>query len=773
MNASGVPTDAAAEPLTFLSLVLLLRRYRGLLAGMVTLGVLLAALTCVLSTKRYRATAEIEVEKEDGGAFGLESAIRTPDSAGASGDSLDYNMTLQTEAAILRSPALALAVIEVEHLERTPDYFGNTSQDSHLQLPSHLPWSRPLEPLQVPLADAPNRRFVAEKIFASLLKVTPTAGTRLIDVAYSDPDPVRAARVANAITRVLADMSFQQRFTATLKGSTWLAGQLDELEKRVKQAQARAAELERGTGMFGSDASQNVVLERLNSLNQTLTAAESNRILKESIDRVAAGGSPELISSLSGNSNNGSVASINTSLSLLQGLRAQEAQVRSDLAQNQVRYGPHYPKVAELQAQLAGTEESIRAETARLGQRAHTDWQIAVREEASARAAFEQQKRLATRQNDSVIAYQLARQEADSSRDLYEGLRSKLDQANLLGGLRASNVSVVSMAEVPAPDRPASPNVLLRLAAGLAAGLLLGSLCAMLAELTETSIRSVASAERMLGLQLLAVLPSIDARKANKLRLPQRTPGPGRWAGAPQDRQQPSRLPVLVQQASLYSEQLRALRTTLSLAGRGHLPKVLLVTSCLPREGKSTLAFNLAALLSQGSSRVLLVDADLRRPSLGLPLELPLEIRPNGGLADALLGGEPAIYRPLPESLPNLQLLPGGTVPPFPSELLGSPRMADLLEGWKAQFDMIVLDSPPVLPVTDAVLLSLLSDATLLLARHRQTSHQALCRGVQVLSQTGLPRAPLGVVLTDVAHHSGDFEEYFGHTGAHYAAQQS
>ncbi len=243
MNASGVPTDAAAEPLTFLSLVLLLRRYRGLLAGMVTLGVLLAALSCVLSTKRYRATAEIEVEKEDGGAFGLESTIMTPDGAGTSGDSLDYNMTLQTEAAILRSPALALAVIEAEHLERTPDYFGNTSQGSHLQLSSHLPWTRPLEPLQVPLADAPNRRFVAEKIFASLLKVTPTAGTRLIDVAYSDPDPIRAARVANAITRVLADMSFQQRFTATLKGSTWLAGQLDEREQRVKQAQARAAEL--------------------------------------------------------------------------------------------------------------------------------------------------------------------------------------------------------------------------------------------------------------------------------------------------------------------------------------------------------------------------------------------------------------------------------------------------------------------------------------------------------------------------------------------------
>ncbi len=756
------------DAMTLHTVFAFVRRRRRVLAACLAICLVPAILTCLFATRRYRAICEVQVQKESGGSFGLENTV-TGQTEEATGDSLDYAMTLQTEASILRSPALAASVIESQHLEKTADYFAPGNGAAWVgKLTAWLPWRKPLEPLSVPLSRAPNRRYVAEKIFASHLKVQPLAGTRLIDISYTDRDPERAARVANAIAGTLAELAFQQRMTETLQGSSWLAGQMNELKTGAEQAQARAAALERGTGMYGSDDSRNVVLERLDSLNQTLTAAESNRILKESIDQVAAHGSAELISSLSGNSSSGSVASVNTSLSLIQGLRQQEAQVRGELAEDSVRYGPAYPKIGELKAQLAGIENSIAAETVRLGERAHTDWQIALREEQGARRAFEEQKKIASRQNDSVIAYELAREESTSSRDLYEQILAKLKQASLLEGLRANNVSIVSAAEVPPGNRPSSPNLPLRLGAGLAAGILIGLGAASFAELNDTSIQSVAQIERLFGVPLLAVLPAIEG-------VSRRLPSPCRRAGLKGGGEPgfkmlaPSPpvgvLPVLERRLSIFSEGLRSLRTSLQIARSGEPPRVLLVTSCVAGEGKTTLAVNLAALLAQGGARVLLVDADLRRPAL----HTYARDKASAGLAMALSGPADVPPRLMVDALPNLHLLAGDEIPPFPSELLGSRRMHELVARWKTEYDIIVLDSPPVLPVTDAVLLSRLSDATLLVARHRRTTRQALRRGVELLQQQQEPRAPIGIVLNDVARGTGEFSEYFGYVGGVYA----
>ncbi len=768
--------SSTADGFSFASALAMIRRRRAYLLWPSVLMLLLAALFCALAVPRYRATAEIQVRKDTGGAFGLDSSASGTTSSPE--DSLDYTMTLQTEIGILRSPALAVAVIEAEHLEATPDYFGGMVHGSSPASFQPLSWVsarlerlRPasIEPLTVPLAQAPNRRYAAEKVFKGHLKITPLAGTRLIDIGYADRDPVRAAQIANTITRVLADLSFQQRFTATLQGSTWLAGQLDDLRTRTEQAQARAVGLQRGTGMFGNDASRNVVLERLDSLNQALTAAESNRILKESIDRVARAGSPELISSLSGNSSTGSVASINTSLSLIQGLRQQEAQVRAELAEDGVRYGPAYPKIGELHAQLDGIMRSIAAEVSRLGQRAHTDWQIAVQQEQAARAAFEQQKLLASRQNDSVLAYQLARQEADSSRDLYEGLLERLKQTSLLEGLRANDISVVSPAQVPPPAHPTSPNIPLHLLLGAAVGALLGGCAAILKELTDSSIWSIADAEALVGVPFLAVLPSFAETAFSKFQT-----GPhGRRrleAGAEtvSARQGPI-LPVVEARQSIFSERLRSLRSAILLS---HMPgprQTILVCSALAGEGKTTLALNLAASLAQGGSQVLLVDADLRHRSL----RNLGNTDSSDGLAMALSGPANVCFQAPVPGLPQLKVLSGSDAPPSPAELLASPRLAELVAGWRTAFDYIIFDSPPLLAVTDAVLLAQHSDLALVVARHGKTPAQALCRSVELLKGHSSPAIPVGVVLNDVARQSREFHEYFGYKEGRYAYRRA
>jgi capsular polysaccharide biosynthesis protein len=284
---------------TLLDLLSIFRRRSAFLRWSVAVLLLLGTAYCMLTTRRYRATAEIEVQKESPAVFGLENSV-TGSTQGADADSLDYSMTLETEAHILQSGALALEVVKDLKLERTTDYFPD--RPSGLRIPAWLLfWKKPVEPLSVPLDDAPDRRYVVLRIFASHLKVTPIVGTRLIEISYTDPDPRLAADVVNRLVQALMDYSFQARFNATAQASSWLADQLVGLRRQTEALQEKAIRLQRDTGIFGEGDAHNVVLARLESLNEALIAAESNRILKEAIYKASQSGDPELISGLAGN----------------------------------------------------------------------------------------------------------------------------------------------------------------------------------------------------------------------------------------------------------------------------------------------------------------------------------------------------------------------------------------------------------------------------------------------------------------------------------------
>ncbi len=210
---------------------------------------LLATVYCLLATPRFQATGKIEVQKEMPGVFGLESSVMG-DSANAAPDSLDYGVTLETEANILQSETLALEVVKDLKLETTKDYYP--PHQAGVKLPSWLFfWKKPVEPMSVPLDDAPNRRYVVLKIFAGHLKVAAIAGTRLIEVSYSDPDPRLAAAVVNRLIQALTDYTFQARFDATLQESKWLGNQLIGRKKLTDALQQKAIRLQRDTGLYG------------------------------------------------------------------------------------------------------------------------------------------------------------------------------------------------------------------------------------------------------------------------------------------------------------------------------------------------------------------------------------------------------------------------------------------------------------------------------------------------------------------------------------------
>jgi succinoglycan biosynthesis transport protein ExoP len=730
-----------------------MRRRRRLLLWPVAAMVALVTLYCVLATRRYEAVGQIEVQKESPEVFGLERSVMG-DSSGAEADSLDYSMTLETEASILESSTLALAVVKDLHLETTQDYFPADKTGFHLPGWFFF-WRKPVEPLSVPLRDAPNRRYVVLKIFAAHLGVKPVTGTRLINVTYSDPDPVRAAQVVNHLIESLTEYTFQARFNATSQASGWLASQLAGLKSQTEQLQQKAIGLQRNTGMFGDDESHNVVLARLASLNESLTEAESNRIVKEAIDRVAQSGNPDLISGLAGNTAAAGMTAANNSLVLIQSLRAQQAGIRAELAEDDTRYGDAYPKVIELRGQLDGVDKSIQDETRRIGARAHSDYEIAAQSENVARLAFEQQKTLANEMNDKALAYGLAKQEADGSRDVYQGLLAKLKQAGVLEGLRSTNLTIVNPGRTPSPSHPKSPNVPLYYAAALLAGLFFGGSAAVARELTDHSIQSLGQMERLSG-AALGVVPGL--RKSGwGSRLPWGDPEPNEAVG--------QRLVLEGDaDASPFAEALRSLRTELLLSRGERPPQTILITSSVCGEGKSKVAVNLAAALAQLGVSTLLVDADLRRPSVHLAFALERSF----GLGDALLNDTqpPRIHAGV--QLAALSVLCAGDGAARPAELLGSKRMKRLLAEWRERYDFIVLDSPPVLPVTDALILSQICDATVLVARHGFTLAQSLERSHRILRQRLPANAVLGAVLNGVSPESAEFYEYYGYKGMPY-----
>jgi uncharacterized protein involved in exopolysaccharide biosynthesis/Mrp family chromosome partitioning ATPase len=739
---------------TFVDLGVVLWRRRMWILGSLAFFGALALLDWALATPRYRATAVLEIQKESHGAFGLDNAT-TDGSVTAVSDSFDDNLTLQTEIGILQSDALTLDVIRRAGLEGTPDYFGQRPGGRAL-LRAIAFWRQPVEPLSTALADAPNRRYAALRIFAAHCKIAPEAGTRLVAVSYSDPDPRRAALVVQSLIEALSDYGFQSRSSAAAQSAGWLSAQLAALKQQTDTLDAHAAALDRASGDYGDDSSHNPVLARLDSLNTALSTAESNRIVREAIWRAAQSGNAEALSGLGGNPAAG--ANTQNSFALLQSLRAQEAQAEAQLAESGKRYGANWPAVAEQRARLATLNQSIQDEVRRLGERAHTDYDVAAQAENSARDAFNQQKELASGLTGNAVALRLARQEADQSRALYASLQTRLEQTGVLEGLHSGNFTVVSPALVPPSEHPSSPNLPLLVALALVAGVGVGSAAALARELTDNTIRAAADLESILDMPVFATVPSsLENRPWYRRFLP--VPVSGRLAleaGAASDF-------AVFAETSPFTEALHRLRASLLLSHSGQAPQLITVTAAAPDnrrraapaavseaygENESpSLALSLAAVLAQYGAPVLYIDADLRSaPAAGA---FPV----GAGLSDLLASDGPPAYGH-PDSAPALlSVLSSGARPPCPAELLASTRMQQLLSRCRDDFSFIVIDGPPA-HFADTLVLAQQSDAVLVCARAGATRKEPFVALHDSLSRQVPNHAVLGIILETASHGS-------------------
>lgn len=690
------------------------------------------AIASLKMTPVYEASGTIAINKPDNSLFQNSTTL-----------SLDYfdPTELETEVRILQSDLLSLQVARELNLDKRPEYVGSkATASSSLDLAP--------DPLQVD----PARASGMIGAIKSGLRVELSPNSRIIEVHYRSSDKQLAADVVNKLMETYVENNYKARFESTMQASDWLQKQLIDMQMNVETSQEKLVRYQQEHEILGIDDKSNIITSKLDVLNTQLTAAEGERMDKEALYRTVQTGDPDAIAAsaaAASGTGSGTGAASNASSSLLETLRAKQVELNLQAADLNTQFGPSYPKLAQINSQLKEIDVQMQREMKKIAGKVRGEYMTALQHENMLRDAMEKQKQEANRLNESAIQYNLLKRDAETYRTLYEGLQQKLKEAGVSAGLKSNNFRIIDSARTPMG--PIEPNIPRNLLFALVLGSATGVGLAFLLEGLDNTIRTTDQAQMISGLAPLGMIPlgSKSAREG---------PNPKRLVIA--SSKEAVELVTQVRPQSQMAESYRALRTSLLLSNLGSPPKVIMVTSALPQEGKTTTSINVAVVLAQKGVRVLLIDADLRRPSI----HKTLGMGPRSGLSNVLTGSttlEQAITRTT--ILPNLYVLPAGTPPPNPAELLASANMKDVLAQLSEQYDHIVVDTPPSLSVTDAVVLSPRADAVVLVIRSGQTTKQALRRSRDILAQVNAK--VVGVLLNAVDLTSPDYYYYYEYQG--------
>lgn len=664
----------------------------------------------------YRAGALLEIQKENPNIltvkemFELETVTDT---------------YLETQYKIFKSDTLARRVIRRLKLEGVEEF--NPQANSSVATSND----------QVVLAR-----------FQTRLAIDPVKRSRLVEVTFDSYNPQLAAQVVNEVAESYIQQNLENRWEATQKASEWLSQQLGGIKGKLEKSEDELQGYVRSNGLLFLESdkgvSENIVNERLRQLQEELTKAQALRYEKESLARMADSGDAAALPGLADNK-------------LLQDLTVRLAELERERAQLVTVFTPEYPKVRQVQSQIDEIQDILNRERRRAAQRVRNEYGAAVRRENLVRAAFEEQQRQAHDVAELSVQYTILRREVDTNRQLYDGLLQRLKEAGVSAGLKASNVRIVDAAEPP--EKPAKPNLLLNLSLGLVLGLGFGVGAAFLMEHLDNTLKTSADVERFLQVPALALIPaatSLNGKSRGVYGLPARKQltaahvgtngnGPPRW----------ERIDTAGQH-STFTEAFRGLRTSVLLSTAERAPRTLLVTSARAGEGKTTVSINLAISLAQLGPRVLLVEGDLRRPSIHRAFGL----ENSTGLVRYLTGGQDWRRVVSPTPVDGLDVIVSGPMPPNPAELLSAERMRLLMREATLEYGFVIVDSPPVLQVSDARILATMVEAVILVVDGAETPREMVQRAQAYARHVGA--SVIGVVLNNLDVRSqGDY--YYGY----------
>lgn len=691
-----------------LDYLMVLRKHQWMILTFLLLVVSIVTIATFRMKPVYIASARVEVDPEGNNPLPFQNG-------NALGDYIDMDNYIDTQTKIIQSQTLAMVTIRSMDLPRYPEFGGD---------PKAIVKTGPNQKEPAILGD-----------FLSRLSVSRVPNSRLIQVQFAAQNPELAAEVVNAHLQNYKEENFKSRYDATIQASDFLSSELEELRKKMEKSDAAEVAYQKQNQIWMIDANQNTTTQKLSQLSNALTEVQTQLAQKEAAYELA-------------HTDSGSVVAAQTDPTV-QGLVKEKAGLDEQYVEALAQFGPNWPKVQVLKAQDdAVTNELNTAKAAALRQIDNQYHEIQARE-ALLQRDLNRQEILANNMAEKSVEYNMLKHDAESDKELYDGLLEKLKEAGISAGLRSSNIRIVDPALVP--SAPSEPRKSRDIALAFLVGLVGGVGLAFLREYLDNTVKSPADVQTLTGLPCLAVVPSFAGRNGNRsiARISKSAAG-----GASVDTR--VELVSLQQPKSLVAEAFRALRTSLLLSQADHPPQVILVTSALPKEGKTTSAANLAITLAQLGDRTLLLDSDLRKPGVRRALNLPNGHGHDVGLSSYLAGVAPLrdtiVQHP---TVPNLDAITTGPIPPNPADLLSSHRMAEAIDDLRQTYKFVVIDSPPIMAATDAVILSALTDGVLLVVWSNETPKQAFSRTRELL--TAVKGRLLGVVLNAVNSGAPDY----------------
>jgi succinoglycan biosynthesis transport protein ExoP len=711
----------------------------------------------------YQASTTLEIAKEN------KTMVRSGDVVIQTDDSSDIYqvaMSMKTRIRQIQSRPLLEHVVVNLKLDKHPRFFEVNSkrsiwegiksfagrlgaQDKAYTVPAVG---------ETPVIDTPDEETRSREesarlspyvdVLAANLKAEPLPDTRMLVVSFTHTDPILAADIADNVAQVFIQRSFESKTEKYTKTSEWLDRTTRELLAKVQQAEKELADYSGSHNIYSSDGKENLAIEKLTKLHGETTRAQTERMMKQSLyEEVKAGRVSQLPESFA-----------DPRMGELQKKLGELSATQSQLS---VTYGPKHPKVIEVNEQIAAIQRQLEDSRKSLEAKLKADYERALRDEGSLGGALSIAQGEAAQQNQAAIQFNILKKSVDTANSLYSDFLQKTNQAKIQEHEQHSDTKMIDPPQVPiSPIAPNRPRTIL---IGFAVSLLAGIGLALFLEYLDNTVKTVEDVSRYTQLPALSVIPAIKGRRVRAISAgsngkKQTTSGLTLSKGNGLNLDQ---LPLLDSRSSV-AEAYRVLRTSVLLSSADRPPKTILVTSGQPGEGKTTTVINTAISLAQLGASVLIIDCDLRKPSVHKVLGVDHVVGLSTYLARRAELDD--VIQKLP--IPNLSVLASGRIPPNPAELISSARMKEVLGILSERYDHILIDSPPLLKVTDPVILSTLVDGVMLVVHGGKSTREVVRRTRQELSSAGAKI--FGVVLNNVDPQHGGYDNYYYDTYSDY-----
>lgn len=696
----------------------------------------ITALIILLTPPTYTGKTTLLIERNTPQVLDFREVL------GEQRDSETYDF-YKTQYEILKSRSLAARVIREQQLEDSPIFPPGGQQPGVLAglWTRANRWVQHILPARTNPAgdDQPATAPDLIDLYLAMLEIQPLQRTQLVNIAFHTPFPELSARLANAHAQAYIRRGVELRTRTNEEAQSFLEGKRVELKTRVEKSEADLNRYRRDKGIIALGEKENIVVERLADLNRKLTEAEAERIALEGQVRLIRKGNSDALPAVINNT-------------LIQTLTTQAARLEADYAHLSTIFKPGHPRLDQLKAQVEETRRHLRQEIQRTVASIESAYRTAEATEKQLRAKMEEQKVATLRLKNASVDYAILAREVDTNRQLYDSVLQRMKETGVAAELRASNVSIIDHAEPP--HTSSKPNIKRSLLLGAFIGLMGGIALTFLREYLDHTLKTPDEAQHYLQLPNLGSVPDflrIDWGRAMPRPVPAMTsPLPRHLPAGAERGLVLSQHPLLA-----VTEAYRTLRTAILLSRAEEPPHLILFTSATHGEGKTATVVNTAIVFAQMGVRVLVIDADLRRPQC----HQLFGSSGGAGLTEILTGLRAPDELIQPTYIANLFFLSSGSMPPNPADLLGSRKMRDTLALFQEQYDYILIDAPPVLPVSDAMLLSTMVEGVVLVVS-AQSSPKQLVR--EACSRLHYARAKiLGTMLNRVDIRDGHYASYY------------